>query len=80
MKPLHLAIIIGSIMIPLLVFGIYIISNPIITEPSRYDNNYMESLQGPPTVNRMKIVGLQQNYTVGQQINASVVYTGYLNG
>lgn len=67
-------------MIPLLVFGIYIISNPIISEPSRNNSNYMESLQGPPIVNKMEIEGLQQNYTVGQQINASVVYTGYLQG
>ena len=33
MKTLHLTIIICSIMIPLIVFGIYMISNPIVSSP-----------------------------------------------
>src|SRR5579885_156918 len=73
MKNLHFSIIIGSIMIPLLVFGIYVISNPLIPEPNQHNNNYMESLQGPSqTLTNKSTVDLMDFSTnVPFQINAS---------
>lgn len=79
MKTLHLVIFTITGIGFMVGLGVHFIVNHAISEDNQNGDNFMESMHGNSSINEMEIIGLRQNYTVGEPINASVTYTGYLN-
>ena len=90
MKTLHLSVITIIAIASLVILSTYIIFNPIIHPRSvelvgfvrvnqTQAENQTTSLPESP-IKEMDIIGLNETYAVGQPINATIKYTGYING